>query len=203
MRCPRCAGADSRVVDSRLTPREDAIRRRRECERCLYRFTSYERVEVPSILVVKKDGVRERFDRDKLRAGIVVALHRRPVAAEAVEEFLRATEARLAESNASEVRSAELGAWAMDFLRAVDTIGYVRFASVYREFADIGWLLGEVTALARAEGIAAERAAEGRAEGVADPDGNPHDGARTAAGDGRDAAWIAAHPATAVSVSGS
>ncbi|MEY3012076.1 MAG: Transcriptional repressor NrdR [Pseudomonadota bacterium] len=157
MRCPRCNSLSSRVVDSRLTPREDATRRRRECEDCGNRFTTYERVEIAPILVVKKGGDRERFDRDKLRAGLDVALHRRPVPADAIEEFLRATELRIAERAGSEVSSSELGDWVMAFLRGVDTIAYVRFASVYRAFEDIGELLTEVAALAREDAAGESR----------------------------------------------
>ncbi|MCB9738874.1 MAG: transcriptional repressor NrdR [Deltaproteobacteria bacterium] len=149
MRCPSCHSLSSRVVDSRLTPRDDATRRRRECEDCGNRFTTYERVELAPILVVKKGGDRERFDREKLRAGLDVALHRRPVGAEAIEEFLRNVEQRIAERPGAEVNSSELGDWVMAFLRSVDTIAYVRFASVYRAFEDIGELLDEVAALAR------------------------------------------------------
>lgn len=162
MRCPRCASLASRVVDSRLTPREDAIRRRRECEDCNHRFTTYERIEAAPVLVVKKNGTRERFDRDKLRAGVEVALHRRPVPADAIEDLLRNAELRLAERGLTEISSLELGSWVMEFLREHDTIAFVRFASVYREFEDIGALLTEVTALAdeeRDRSAAASRAA--------------------------------------------
>ncbi len=157
MRCPRCNSLSSRVVDSRLTPREDATRRRRECEDCGNRFTTYERVEIAPILVIKKGGDRERFDRDKLRAGLDVALHRRPVPADAVEDFLRATELRIAERAGSEVSSSELGDWVMAFLRSVDPIAYVRFASVSRAFEDIGELLTEVAALAREDAAGESR----------------------------------------------
>ncbi len=178
MRCPRCASLASRVVDSRLTPREDAIRRRRECEDCNHRFTTYERIEAAPVLVVKKNGTRERFDRDKLRAGVAVALHRRPVPADAIEDLLRTAELRLAERGLTEISSSELGSWVMEFLREHDTIAFVRFASVYREFEDIGALLTEVTALAdeeRDRSAAASRAAHDAA--------HAHDGAAVTAPD--------------------
>lgn len=173
MRCPRCNSLSSRVVDSRLTPREDATRRRRECEECGNRFTTYERIELAPILVVKKGGDRERFDRDKLRSGLGVALHRRPVPADAVEDFLRSVEHRIAERPGAEVSSSELGDWVMAFLRGIDHIAFVRFASVYRAFEDIGELFHEVAALARedaADSAAAAAAAAAAEPGAAAPD---------------------------------
>ncbi len=154
MRCPRCNRLENHVIDSRLTPREDAIRRRRTCDACEHRFTTYERIEVAPVLVVKKRGARERFDRDKLRSAVQTALHRRPVSAESVEELVRTVEQRLAERGTSEVQSSEIGGWVMDFLRGCDPIAYVRYASVYRQFADIGAMLAEVTVLAREGGHA-------------------------------------------------
>ncbi|MCO4760142.1 MAG: transcriptional repressor NrdR [Myxococcales bacterium] len=145
MHCPSCDSVGSRVVDSRGTPGEDAIRRRRECDTCGHRFTTYERVDLPNIFVIKKNGERELFERDKFLAGIHVALHRRPVAAAAIDEFVRTVETRI--GSAREVQSHELGEMIMTFLRGVDHIGFVRFASVYREFKDIGALLREVASL--------------------------------------------------------
>lgn len=148
MRCPRCAASSDRVVDSRVTPSGDAIRRRRACDACGHRFTTYERMEVAPLLIVKKDGKREAFQRDKLLIGIFKALHRRPVAADLVHDFVRAVEQRLAEGGEREVPSRQLGDLVMGFLREHDQIAYVRFASVYREFQDIGELLAEVRSLA-------------------------------------------------------
>jgi transcriptional repressor NrdR len=161
VRCPRCASLESKVVDSRLTPREDAIRRRRECEACANRYTTYERIELAPILVVKKGGTRERFDRDKLRLSLNVALHRRPVSAEVVEDFMRGLEHRIHERPGSEVASSELGDWVMAFLRATDAVAFVRFASVYRAFEDIGELFDEVAALHRAHQSDAPAPADG------------------------------------------
>lgn len=160
MRCPRCAHASDRVVDSRLADQGDAIRRRRVCEACGHRFTTYERMETAPVLVVKKDGKREAFSRDKLLGGMLKALHRRPVAADGVHGFVRALEQRLSEGE-REVTSAELGDLAMAWLRTADHIAYVRFASVYREFHDIGELLDEVRALAAERKPARQPAQEG------------------------------------------
>ncbi len=147
MHCPSCASPDLKVVDSRGTPAGDAIRRRRACDACGHRFTTYERVERAQVFVIKKTGERELFDRDKLLAGILVALHRRPVPAEDIEAFIRSVETRLAEGNVREVHSHELGEMIIEFLRGADHIAFVRFASVYREFKDIGALLREVASL--------------------------------------------------------
>jgi len=147
MRCPSCDSVGSRVVDSRGTPSEDAIRRRRECDACGHRFTTYERVDLPRVFVIKKNGEREPFDRHKLLAGMHVAVHRRPVPASKIDDFVRSVETRIGEKSAREVTSAELGEMIMAFLATVDDIAFVRFASVYREFKDIGALLREVASL--------------------------------------------------------
>ena len=148
MLCPVCTQTSVRVLDSRPTPVGDAIRSRRACDSCGHRFTTYERIELHLPLVVKKDGQREPWSRDKLLSGIFKAVHRRPVLAEAVHEFARGLEARCAEGTEREVESAVLGEAVMAFLRQVDHIAYVRFASVYREFKDISELLDEVQSLA-------------------------------------------------------
>lgn len=147
MRCPVCTETSDRVLDSRPTPLGDAIRRRRACEGCGHRFTTYERIELNLPLVVKKDGQREPWSRDKLLSGIFKAVHRRPVPPESVHEFVRGLEAQSAESTEREVDSAALGEAVMAYLRQVDHIAYVRFASVYREFKDINELLDEVQSL--------------------------------------------------------
>ncbi len=146
MRCPRCNSLSSRVVDSRLTPREAATPRPGEWEDLGPPSNTQKPGEIAPQVVI-----------NKLRAGLDVALHRRPVPADAVEDFLRATELRIAERAGSEVSSSELGDWVMAFLRSVDTIAYVRFASVYRAFEDIGELLTEVAALAREDAAGESR----------------------------------------------
>ena len=154
MRCPRCGDEADKVVDSRLLPGGDAIRRRRACEACNHRYTTYERIELQLPLIVKKQGQREEFGRDKLRSGIVKAMHRRPIPADSVDEFLRSVETRLSETGEREVPSTLLGDMVMEFLRKQDHIAYVRFASVYREFRDITELLDEVRQLADDESAA-------------------------------------------------
>ena len=147
MRCPQCASIDSKVIDSRTTAAEEAIRRRRECDSCGNRFTTYERIERVPVLVVKKDGQREAFDSTKLLHGLHKALHRRPVPAQQIEEFARDLEARLADRREREVAASVIGEEVMAFLHEADQIAYVRYASVYREFKDIGGLYAEVRAL--------------------------------------------------------
>ena len=147
MRCPNCDGSNSRVIDSRLTTAEDATRRRRECDDCEYRFTTYERIERRPVLIIKKTGGREVFDRDKMLGGMLKALHRRPVTAEQIEMFAARVEHELAESKQREVPSTVVGDHVMSFLRRVDKIAYVRYASVYREFEDISSLMREVESL--------------------------------------------------------
>jgi len=148
LRCPVCKHSETSVLESRVAPQSDAIRRRRQCDGCSHRFTTYERVELQLPAVVKKDGQRQAFSTDKLLGGIFKAVHRRPVAADVVYEFGRALEIKLAESAEREVPSSALGDAVMQFLRDNDLIAYVRFASVYKEFLDIHALLDEVQALA-------------------------------------------------------
>lgn len=138
------------MIDSRVAPQADAVRRRRACDACAHRFTTYERIELQLPAVVKKDGQRQAFSLDKLLGGIFKAVHRRPVAAETVYEFGRQLELKLAESSEREVSSEQLGDAVMAFLRENDLVAYVRFASVYKDFADIHALLDEVQALAHA-----------------------------------------------------
>lgn len=170
MRCPRCGNQSDKVIDSRLTPAGDAIRRRRECEGCVHRYTTYERIEdaAPPLLVVKKNGQREAFSRDKLLSGLFTALHRRPISADVCHEFVRGLEQRLAENSVREVASAELGDWVMAFLRDTDHIAFVRFSSVYREFRDISDLLGEMRSLVEAPAAATVAAPAAEAEAAGD-----------------------------------
>ena len=135
MRCPFCNFEDSRVTDSRTV--DDGIRRRRECLQCGARFTTYERIQSVGMLVVKKDGRREPFNRDKLLGGLRRACEKRPLEASALEELADRIESESQRLGVSEVPSAAIGEWAMDGLRELDQIAYVRFASVYRSFADL------------------------------------------------------------------
>ena len=147
MRCPVCDERETRVVDSRDLDDAVAVRRRRECAGCQHRFTTYERIEAPRLVVVKRDGVRQEFDREKLVAGHRKALTRRPVDQAAAERAADAIEAELRGSGASEVPSSRIGALAMERLREIDQIAYIRFASVYQSFDDLETLKREVDAL--------------------------------------------------------
>ena len=147
MRCPQCGERETRVVDSRDLDDSATIRRRRECAACAMRFTTYERVEAARLVVVKRDGVRQEFDRDKLASGLRKALTRRPVAAGAAETAADQIEADLRSSGANEVPSSRVGALAMEQLRAIDQIAYIRFASVYQSFEDLEDLKREVDSL--------------------------------------------------------
>lgn len=147
MRCPQCGERETRVVDSRDLDESATIRRRRECASCSMRFTTYERVEAARLVVLKSDGARQEFDRDKLAAGLRKALTRRPVPNGAAESAADAIESELRASGASEVSSSTIGALAMDHLRAIDQIAYIRFASVYQSFEDLETLKREVDTL--------------------------------------------------------
>jgi transcriptional repressor NrdR len=137
MRCPFCGHIEDKVVDSRESREGDAIRRRRECLGCGRRFTSYERLEEVPILIVKKDGRREPFDRQKLLRGIMAACQKRPVSLGVLEEAAGDIQARLMEQPDREVPSRNLGELVMDALKRIDSVAYVRFASVYRDFKDL------------------------------------------------------------------
>jgi transcriptional repressor NrdR len=147
VRCPSCGERDTRVVDSRDLDDAATIRRRRECGRCGTRFTTYERVESARLVVVKRGGGREEFDRAKLAAGLEKALTRRPVPAGAAEAAADAIEAELRSQGINEVDSAIVGQMAMERLRAIDQIAYIRFASVYQSFDDLAQLKREVDSL--------------------------------------------------------
>lgn len=138
MKCPFCGYLDSRVLESRPTDDVSAIRRRRECPRCGRRFTTYERVEETPLLVVKKDGSREMFSRQKILSGMLKACEKRPIPLATLEKASFEVERALRESGRGEVTSKETGEIVMEKLRKIDDVAYVRFASVYREFTDLG-----------------------------------------------------------------
>jgi transcriptional repressor NrdR len=152
MRCPQCGERETRVVDSRDLDDSATIRRRRECATCATRFTTYERIEAARLVVVKRDGVRQEFDRDKLASGLRKALTRRPVPDGIAEVAADAIEAELRSAGASEVPSSRIGAMAMDKLRGIDQIAYIRFASVYQSFEDLEDLKREVDTLYEGRG---------------------------------------------------
>lgn len=135
MRCPRCGSENLSVLESRAD--NAAIRRRRECDDCSARYTTYERIELSMPLVVKKDGARQPYERAKLKAGMVRSCEKRPVSIEMIDQAVEGIERKLTENFPREVPSRELGEMVMDALRKLDKIAYVRFASVYREFSDI------------------------------------------------------------------
>jgi transcriptional repressor NrdR len=144
MKCPFCASPDTKVIDSRPDKDGTAIRRRRECESCGKRVTTYERVEELQPLVIKKDGRREPFDRLKLIAGVQKACEKRPVSFETIERLADRVEARLQEGSEREIPTAVIGEWVMAELHEVDEVAYVRFASVYRSFKDINEFMSEL-----------------------------------------------------------
>lgn len=141
MRCPYCKNADTRVLDSRSVEEGGGIRRRRECSNCGRRFTTYERVEEPPLWVIKKDGRRELFDRDKLLRGLMKSCEKRSTTMRTLEDMVVDIERSLRESGENEVESRYIGTLVMERLLKVDKVAYVRFASVYREFKDVGEIL--------------------------------------------------------------
>ena len=147
MRCPRCEATATRVIDSRDLENGSTIRRRRECEACAYRFTTYERPEGARLVVVKRDGTRQDFDREKLRAGLLKALQKRPVTLDQVEAAVDDIEAAIRARGDTEVPSTDIGRMATDALRELDQLAYIRFASVYHAYDDIETLQREVDRL--------------------------------------------------------
>ena len=146
MKCPYCGMLDSRVMDSRLSKSEFAIRRRRECQGCLRRFTTYEKIgESFKLNVIKKDGARVPYDRDKLIAGLQKACYKRPVSADQIQEAADKVEEDIFKNHDKEVSSRFIGENVMRHLRAIDKVAYIRFASVYREFTDAGKFIEEVS----------------------------------------------------------
>jgi len=147
MRCPFCAAEDTKVVDSRLANEGHSVRRRRECLQCGERYTTFETAELILPAIVKSDGRREAFDEHKLRAGMMRALEKRPVAAEQLEDSINRLKHRLRGGGEREVSSRVLGEWVMEVLRALDEVAYVRFASVYRSFQDVNAFREEIERL--------------------------------------------------------
>lgn len=137
MHCPFCANDDTRVIDSRVAEDGAAVRRRRECEVCGKRFSTYERAELRLPMVIKKDGTRQSFDVQKIRGGMQKALEKRPVSADALEQGVQAVVRSAQESSESEIPAGMIGDYVMEQLRQLDGVAYIRFASVYREFKDV------------------------------------------------------------------
>ena len=147
MKCPYCGDVDNKVMDSRFRKEGNVIRRRRKCNGCRKRFTTYERIEEHLPLVVKKDGRRETFDRNKLVGGIQKACEKRPVSLERMEEVVDEIEQQLQELGEREIPAKEIGEIVMRKLHDLDKVAYVRFASVYREFKDLGEFMGHLKVL--------------------------------------------------------
>jgi len=147
MRCPRCNETGTRVIDSRDLEGGSTIRRRRECEACAYRFTTYERPEGARLSVIKRDGSRQDFDREKVRAGLLKALEKRPVTLDRIEQAVDDIESGIRARGESEVTSKEIGRLATEALRELDQLAYIRFASVYHSYEDISTLKREVDRL--------------------------------------------------------
>lgn len=147
MKCPYCGYIDSRVIDSRASDDREKIRRRRECLSCSKRFTTYEIIETVPIMVIKRDKTREPFDREKLRLGLTRACEKRPVSYEELDKIVSNIERKIQSSFDREVSSNVIGEYAMDFLKDIDEVAYVRFASVYRQFKDINSFMEELSKL--------------------------------------------------------
>jgi len=154
MLCPFCGNIESKVVNSRQSPRGDCIRRRRECLQCGHRFTTFEVVEKVPLVVIKRDGKREAFDRQKVAAGILRACEKRPVTLEQVERIVQFVEKQLYNTMEKEVSSLKIGEMVLKKLREVDEVAYVRFASVYRQFRDVSEFNHEVRVLLQENGSA-------------------------------------------------
>lgn len=144
MKCPFCGYKEDKVVDSRATAEESAVRRRRECLKCGKRFTTYEYVEEVSLMVIKKDGRREPFDRKKILAGIMKACEKRPISVEKMDEIVTFIERAVQKKSDREVSSSRIGELIMEKLKILDDVAYVRFASVYRQFKDVGQFMEEL-----------------------------------------------------------
>lgn len=156
MKCPFCDFEDTKVIDSRHTEEGHAIRRRRECEKCNKRFTTYEKVEEVILMVIKKDGSRETFDRSKVMNGIIKACEKRPVPIAEIEKIVDDIERGLNNMMEKEVKSTFIGELIMDRLKDLDEVAYVRFASVYRQFTDINTFVKEI------EGLLGRKRREGK-----------------------------------------
>jgi len=157
MKCPHCGFKEDKVVDSRATQEEFAIRRRRECLKCGKRFTTYEYVEEVSLVVIKKDSRREPFDRKKVLAGIMKACEKRPISLEKMEEVATWVERAIQKKSDREVQATRIGELVMEKLKSMDDVAYVRFASVYRQFKDVGQFMVELKGILHKEKAKARR----------------------------------------------
>ena len=147
MKCANCGAIESKVIDSRPTEDSSAIKRRRECLSCHFRFTTFERIEVASFAVIKKDLTREQYDREKLIRGIMKSCERRPVTMSQIQKMVSEIENNIIQSGKNEVLSTSIGEEVMQALKSIDEVAYVRFASVYRQFKDINTFMDELKTL--------------------------------------------------------
>ena len=144
MKCPFCGEDNTRVIDSRPAEDGSAIRRRRECDACRKRFTTYEKVEMIPLIVIKKDNNRETYDRSKIEGGVIRACHKRPISADQIRTMIDEVEAAIFKKEEREISSGEIGELVMEKLKDLDSVAYVRFASVYREFKDVNTFMDEL-----------------------------------------------------------
>lgn len=165
MKCPYCGYKEDKVVDSRATQEQFAIRRRRECLKCGKRFTTYEYIEEVSLMVIKKDGRREPFDRKKILAGIIRACEKRPVSMEKMEEIATQVERAVQKKIDREAPSSRIGELVMERLKTLDDVAYVRFASVYRQFKDVSQFMTELKEMLGQERRKAKNRQRGRVHG--------------------------------------
>ena len=147
MKCPFCGNNDTSVIDSRPADDNTSIRRRRVCEKCGKRFTTYEKVETIPLIVIKKDNNREQYDRSKIEKGVLLSCHKRPVSADQIRELVDGVEKELFSREEREVASSEIGELVMKALKSLDSVAYVRFASVYKEFKDVDTFMEELKKL--------------------------------------------------------
>lgn len=144
MKCPFCSSENTRVIDSRPTDDNNSIRRRRLCDDCGKRFTTYEKVETIPLIIIKKDNNREQYDRTKIEAGVLLACHKRPISAEQITRLVDDVEIEIFNREEKEIPSSLIGEILMDKLKDLDAVAYVRFASVYREFKDVNTFMNEL-----------------------------------------------------------
>ena len=144
MKCPYCGNPDTRVIDSRPAEDNNSIRRRRSCDECGKRFTTYEKVETIPLIVIKKDNNREQYDRSKIEAGVLRSCHKRPVSVNQISQLVDEVETEIFNREEKEISSAQIGELVMDKLRDLEAVAYVRFASVYREFKDVNTFMDEL-----------------------------------------------------------
>ncbi len=147
MKCPFCSCIDTKVLDSRPNDDRTAIRRRRECEKCKKRFTTYEKIDTIPLIVIKKDNNREAYDRTKIEKGVLKACYKRPVSADRLEKLIEDIESDIYSAGVSEIKSTIIGEFVMNRIKEVDQVAYVRFASVYREFQDVNTFIDEINKL--------------------------------------------------------